>query len=213
MQRVFIVLLNYRMNRKTALSRQDLVYIVPYSFIMCSINILSSYCVTVMPLAAFMAFKKFVVFFVLVVGLAMQLPNHFTVKHYFCIGCILLGGLMIGERDIFRGEFIGYSASLVYTLFEALSLQYSLHLYEKRIYGPQGTAVITKPDLMVANSLVSVPYYALLIYWEGEIGGVLDYFQNPMHPLLVPSLILAVLLAFSSEYTGNSQSTQPIPSA
>ena len=112
---------------------------MPYSFIMCTINILSSYCVTIMPLAAFMAFKKFVVFFVLVVGVAMGLPNNFTRIHYACIGCIILGGLMIGERDIFRGEIIGYVSSLVYTLFEALSLQYSLHLYERRGIGPQGT--------------------------------------------------------------------------
>ena len=106
---------------------------------MCTINILSSYCVTIMPLAAFMAFKKFVVFFVLVVGIAMSLPNNFNRIHYACIGCIVLGALMIGERDIFRGEIIGYVASLVYTLFEALSLQYSLHLYKQRGIGPQGT--------------------------------------------------------------------------
>ena len=106
---------------------------------MCSINILSSYCVTIMPLAAFMAFKKFVVFFVLIVGIVMNLPNNFKGIHYTCIGCIILGGLMIGERDIFRGEVIGYASSLVYTLFEAVSLQYSLHLYEKRGIGPQGT--------------------------------------------------------------------------
>jgi len=109
---------------------------------MCSINILSSYCVTVMPLAAFMAFKKFVVFFVLITGLIMRLPNNFHRKHYLCIAFILMGGLMIGEKDIFAGEFIGYLASLVYTLFEALSLQFALHLYEKKIYGPQGKTII-----------------------------------------------------------------------
>lgn len=49
-----------------------------------------------MPLAAFMAFKKFVVFFVLVVGIVMNLPNNFTKVHYVCIGCIVFGGLMIG---------------------------------------------------------------------------------------------------------------------
>jgi hypothetical protein len=56
-----------------------------------------------MPLAAFMAFKKFVVFFVLIVGIAMNLPNNFNKIHYGCIGSIVIGGLMIGERDIFRG--------------------------------------------------------------------------------------------------------------
>lgn len=137
-QRVFIVYVNYRMKKGTMLSREQLLYILPYSFIMCSINILSSYCVTVMPLATFMAFKKFVVFFVLLVSLAMHLPINFSKVHYSCIGCIILGGLMIGEKDIFGGAFLGYVSSLVYTLFEALSLQYSLHLYEKGIYGPQG---------------------------------------------------------------------------
>lgn len=136
-QRIFIVLLSRKMNKKSAIKKEELIYIVPYSFIMSSINILSSYCVTVMPLAAFMAFKKFVIFFVLVVGIVMQLPNNFSKKHYGCILCILVGGLMIGENDIFKGQFIGYIASLVYTLFEALSLQYALHLYEKSIYGPQ----------------------------------------------------------------------------
>jgi hypothetical protein len=141
-QRIVIIFINWRMKRKTCMSLNDLIYIVPYAFIMCTINILSSYCVTIMPLAAFMAFKKFVVFFVLVVGIAMSLPSNFNRIHYGCIACIVLGGLMIGERDIFRGEIIGYIASLVYTLFEALSLQYSLHLYEKRSIGPQGTLFI-----------------------------------------------------------------------
>ena len=113
-----------------------MLYIGPYAFIMCTINILSSYCVTIMPLAAFMAFKKFVVFFILVVGIAMNLPNNFNRIHYGCIFSIVIGGLMIGERDIFRGEILGYVSSLVYTLFEALSLQYSLHLYQNKSIGP-----------------------------------------------------------------------------
>jgi hypothetical protein len=77
--------------------------IAPYSFIMCSINVLSSFCVTVMPLAAFMAFKKFVIFFVLVVGFAMNIPNKFNRIQYGCIFSIVIGGIMIGERDIFKG--------------------------------------------------------------------------------------------------------------
>lgn len=47
----------------------------------------------------------------------MNLPNHFKKIHYYCIGGIVFGGLMIGERDIFGGEIIGYVASLGYTLF------------------------------------------------------------------------------------------------
>lgn len=55
---------------------------------------------------------------------------------------------------------------------------------------------------MVANSILSMPYYIVLIFWEHEHEGVLNYFANSMHPLLLPSLALAILLAFSSEYTG-----------
>ena len=142
LQRVVIILINWRMKRKTLLPLKDMVFILPYAVIMGSINLLSSYCVTIMPLAAFMAFKKFVVFFVLVVGVCMNLPNNFSRVHYCCIGGIVLGGMMIGERDIFRGEVLGYISSLVYTLFEALSLQYSLHLYEKRGIGPQGNLLV-----------------------------------------------------------------------
>ena len=142
LQRVVIIFINWRMKRKTLLALKDMVFILPYAVIMGSINLLSSYCVTIMPLAAFMAFKKFVVFFVLVVGVCMNLPNNFSRVHYCCIGGIVLGGMMIGERDIFRGEVLGYISSLVYTLFEALSLQYSLHLYEKRAIGPQGNLVV-----------------------------------------------------------------------
>lgn len=91
------------MKRPLILDYKILLYVLPYSFIMCTINILSSYCVTIMPLAAFMAFKKFVVFFVLVVGIVMNLPNNFRKVHYYCILGIIIGGLMIGERDIFRG--------------------------------------------------------------------------------------------------------------
>ena len=70
--------------------------VAPYSFLICTSNILTSYCVTVMPLAAYMAFKKFVVFFVLVVGLIMAIPNTFNRVHHCCIFAIVAGGLMIG---------------------------------------------------------------------------------------------------------------------
>lgn len=91
-----ILLINWRMGRKTLLPARELCFILPYAVIMGSINLLSSYCVTIMPLAAFMAFKKFVVFFVLVVGLCMSIPQNFTRVHYGCIAGIVLGGLMIG---------------------------------------------------------------------------------------------------------------------
>ena len=111
------MIVNKNIGKKDMLNFKELLYVIPYSFIMSSINILSSYCVTVMPLAAFMAFKKFVILFVLLTGIAIGIPNTFNKKHYLCIGCIIFGGMMIGERDIFRGEVLGYLSSLVYTLF------------------------------------------------------------------------------------------------
>lgn len=212
-QRIVIIWINHRMKRKTLRPWKEMLYILPYAFIMCSINIMSSFCVTIMPLAAFMAFKKFVVLFVLIVGVAMNLPNNFKNVHYTCIGCILVGGLMIGEKDIFRGELIGYVSSLFYTLCEAMSLQYSLHLYEKRNIGPQGTFVINKKDLMVANSILSIPYYLFLILWEQEYVRVTDYFSSGVDPLFLPSFVFSILLAFSSEYTGPFPMIKPIPSA
>lgn len=70
--------------------------IIPYSICMCTTNILSSYCVTVLPLAAFMAFKKFIVFFVLVIAIIMNLPHKFSNYQYMCIFFIVLGGLLVG---------------------------------------------------------------------------------------------------------------------
>lgn len=65
---------------------------------------------------------------------------------------------------------------------------------------------------MVANSVVSLPYYTILILWEKEYEGLWAYFSQPLHPLLIPSLLLAILLAFSSEYTGTYDRTQRTPS-
>jgi hypothetical protein len=112
--------------------------VAPYSILVCTSNILTSYCVTVMPLAAYMAFKKFVVFFVLVVGIIMAIPNTFNRVHHCCIAAIVLGGLMIGGRDIFLGDFLGYLASLVYTFLEALTLQISTLLYQQHGISPRG---------------------------------------------------------------------------
>ena len=84
-------------------SRKILWKVAPYSFLICSSNILTSYCVTVMPLAAYMAFKKFVVFFVFVVGVMIAKENTFNKVHHCCIFAIVTGGLMIGGTDIFKG--------------------------------------------------------------------------------------------------------------
>ena len=101
LQRLIIILFSRKISKPNLYSKQTLLRIAPYSFIICTSNILTSYCVTVMPLAAYMAFKKFVVFFVLVVGMLMALPNAFTRVHHCCIFGIVAGGLLIGGPAIF----------------------------------------------------------------------------------------------------------------
>lgn len=66
---------------------------------------------------------------------------------------------------------------------------------------------------MVANSLLSLPYYLGLLLWEKEHEGLYKYFSEPIHPLLLFSLIFAIVLAFSSEYTGTDRLIQQIQSA
>jgi hypothetical protein len=138
MQRLIIIFTSPPAKGQKIFQVATLLRVAPYSFMMCTINMLTSYCVTVMPLAAFMAFKKFVVFFVLVVGVLMGVPDNFNRVHHCCIFAIVVGGLMIGEKDIFRGEFLGYLASLVYTFLEAMTLQMSTLLYQRHGISPRG---------------------------------------------------------------------------
>jgi hypothetical protein len=66
---------------------------------------------------------------------------------------------------------------------------------------------------MVANSIISLPYYLGFLLWEKEYEGMIRYFSQPTHPLLFFSLVFAIVLSFSSEYTGRQPLTQPTPSA
>jgi hypothetical protein len=141
MQRIIIIFTSQPSGGQKIFNLNTLLRVAPYSFLMCTINMLTSYCVTVMPLAAFMAFKKFVVFFVLVVGICMNIPDNFNRVHHCCIFAIVIGGLMIGEKDIFKGEFLGYLSSLVYTFLEALTLQMSTLLYQRHGISPRGKDV------------------------------------------------------------------------
>lgn len=105
---------------------------------MCTTNILSSYCVTVLPLAAFMAFKKIIVFFILVIAFIFGLEKGFSKFQYSCIFFIVLGGLLVGERDILKGEFIGYVAAICYNVCEAGTLEYQAYMKRVKKYEPQG---------------------------------------------------------------------------
>jgi hypothetical protein len=69
---------------------------LPYTITMCTTNILSSFCVTVMPLAAFMACKKFIVLFVFLIGICFKVENNFKKLQYICLLFIVIGGIMIG---------------------------------------------------------------------------------------------------------------------
>lgn len=113
---------------KTKFRKDAVKTIIPYAVIMCTTNILSSYCVTVLPLAAFMAFKKFTVFFILLIAILFNFPHNFSKFQYSCIFFIVVGGIMVGERDIFRGEFIGYLAAVCYNMCEAGSLEYQSYM-------------------------------------------------------------------------------------
>lgn len=63
---------------------------------MCLSNILSSYCITIMPLAAFLSFKKFIVLFILGLTVSLKLPNQTNHFQNLCIVGIVLGGAMVG---------------------------------------------------------------------------------------------------------------------
>ena len=81
---------------KTKFRKDAVKTIIPYAVIMCTTNILSSYCVTVLPLAAFMAFKKFTVFFILLIAILFNFPHNFSKFQYSCIFFIVVGGIMVG---------------------------------------------------------------------------------------------------------------------
>ena len=111
--------------------------VLPYSGFSSLAIVISSYCLTVMPLAAYMALKKLIVLFVLLVGVMFKLPNHLSSIQYYCIVGIVVGGIMVGEKDILTGHSAGYLACLCFNLFEALSVQYSAYLYHAKKYEPQ----------------------------------------------------------------------------
>ncbi len=107
---------------KTKFRKDAIKLIIPYAIVMCTTNILSSYCVTILPLAAFMAFKKFTVFFILLIAIMFSLPHKFNKLQYSCILFIVMGGVLVGEKDILMGDFIGYAAAVCYNICEASTL-------------------------------------------------------------------------------------------
>lgn len=99
---------------KTKLRKDAIVTIIPYAIIMCMTNILSSYCVTVLPLAAFMAFKKLIIVFILILAFLFNFPHQFSKLQYSCIFFIVVGGILVGGKDILMGQVTGYLAVIIY---------------------------------------------------------------------------------------------------
>lgn len=73
-----------------------LLKILPYSLFMCLSNILSSYCLTIMPLASFLSFKKFIVLFILAITVILKLPVRTNNFQNICIVGIVIGGALVG---------------------------------------------------------------------------------------------------------------------
>lgn len=112
---------------------------------------------------------------------------------------------MIGEKDIFKGEFLGYASSLIYTFLEALTLQMSTLLYHRHGISPKGNFGVMKIELMVANSILSIPYYFCMLLYEKEYEGIFNYFTRSLSPFFAETLLFTFILAVASEYTGKLQ--------
>ena len=55
---------------------------------------------------------------------------------------------------------------------------------------------------MVANSILSIPYYFCMLLYEKEYEGIFNYFTRPVNPFFVETLLFTFILAVASEYTG-----------
>ena len=77
-----------------------LVLAIPFAAAMCANTIMSSYCLTVMPLAAFLSFKKLVVVFIMFISCMLKLPVRTNNFQNICVIGIVCGGLMVGEKDM-----------------------------------------------------------------------------------------------------------------
>lgn len=69
-----------------------------------------------MPLAGFLSFKKFIVVFILAISTLLKLPVKTNTFQNFCIIGIVLGGALVGEKDILHGNIIGYICCLCFNM-------------------------------------------------------------------------------------------------
>lgn len=53
------------------------------------------------------------------------------------------------------------------------------------------------------NSVLSLPYYLIVMTYEAEFDDVYDYFATNLTPAFIVSFVLLLILACLSEFTGN----------
>ena len=53
---------------------------------------------------------------------------------------------------------------------------------------------ISSVDLMVANSILSLPYYLGLLLYEQEYEGIFNYFTRPLSPYFFWALLYTFIL-------------------
>ena len=61
----------------------------------------------------------------------LGLPSRNNSFQNVCVAGIVIGGVMIGEKDMLSGNSIGYICCMLFNLSEAVMSQYSSHLYRK----------------------------------------------------------------------------------
>lgn len=93
----FAIILIFYLCFKSKIRKETLIRVIPYSLLVGLSNILASYCITIMPLAAYLSLKKFIVLFILVIAITFKLPCKTTKFQNISMVGILIGGSMVGE--------------------------------------------------------------------------------------------------------------------
>lgn len=63
-------------------------------------------------------------------------------------------------------------------------------------------------EVFLMNSVLSLPYYLIVMTYEAEFDDVYDYFATNLTPAFIVSFVLLLILACLSEFTGNFQLNQ-----
>ena len=57
-------------------------------------------------------------------------------------------------------------------------------------------------ELFLMNSIISLPYYLIVMTYEAEFDDVYDYFEAGVSPVFIMSFSFLLILACLSEFTG-----------